>query len=312
MKTEQLWYRMPANSHELPSVIAMRKKLGWEGFGIYVGILGLLRSSKDGSLPTDFDSFGWHLRCPNGIVKSVIMNFGLFTISEDGTRFFDQDLIDEMKQYQSALDERREAGRRSAERRWGAKTDQNSNGDATSEPDPSAKTTEKQAKIMGDPSKIVTAVTDFDAINKQIKKETDNTSYCFRGTPDGVVLPRTEIQEDYFNQLDERWQAIVMRWYAHKKEMSPKLKGLASIKKQVELLLEMSEGNADYAEAIVEYSVKQGYAGLYKPAQGRGDKVTKPSKKKEVKYSNDTWENSEVSLPRVELTIDENGNPCPF
>lgn len=311
MKTEQLWFRMSSTAHEKSSVVAMRMKLGWEGFGIYVGILSLLRNSEDGSLPADFEQIGWTLRCPSNTVKSVVMDFGLFMLTEDGGLFFDQNLTDEMEQYQSALDERREAGRRSAERRWGAKTDQNSNGDATSEPVPSTKTTEKVAHIMGDPSKTVTGVTDFDAINKQIKKETYNTSYCKQsGTPGGVVLPKTDCLEEFFNQLDEKWKATMQRWYAHKKNLSPKLRNVAVMRKQLEYLLELSEGNIDYAEAIVDYSIKQGYSGLFKPNQGRGSGRKKT--KKEVEYSNDTWKGSDVTLPQGNVTLDEHGNPCPF
>ncbi|MCQ2228096.1 MAG: DUF4373 domain-containing protein [Bacteroidales bacterium] len=322
MKTEQLWFRMSSTAHEKSCVVAMRMKLGWEGFGIYVGILSLLRNSEDGSLPVDFEQIGWTLRCPSNTVKSVVMDFGLFMLTDDGGHFFDQNLIDEMEQYQSALDERREAGRRSAERRWGTKADQNSNGNAMHDSEPPPKTTEKQAKDMGDPSKNVTGVTDLDAINKQIKKDTLNTSYCIKqsdasdsfdgGTPVGVGLPKNKIQDDFFNQLDDRWQAIMQRWYAHKKKLSPKFRNMKILKENFEYLTELSGGDIDCAEAIVDYSIKQCYSGLFKPAMGRGGKSAKPSKKKDVKYSNDAWGNSQENLPKVELKIDENGNPCPF
>lgn len=170
MKTEQLWFRMSANLHEQIDVVAMRMKLGWEGFGIYVGILCLLRGSENGTLPTDYNSIGWQLRCSNDIVKSVIADFGLFTLIDNGKRFFNQNLMDEMEQYQRVLDERRKAGRLSAERRWGAKTEQNSNGDVIFEPIPTSKTSEKEDIFIGDPSKNVASVTDFDALNKQEKK----------------------------------------------------------------------------------------------------------------------------------------------
>ena len=303
MKAEQLWLRLYANLPEQSEVVDLRMKLGWEGFGIYVGILCLLRVSANGTLPTEYNKIGWQLHCSNDKVKSIIMDFGLFTLTADGKRFFNQDLIDEMKQYQSMLDERREAGRRSAERRWSTKDDQNSNGDATPVPD-------QQNKTIANATKNVTRVTDFDAIKKN-NKETLNTSYSKQsGTPGGVVLPKTDCQDDFFNQLDEKWKATMQRWFEHKKRHSPKLRNVSTLREQFEYLLELSGGDADCAEAIVNYSIKQGYSGLFKPNQGRGG--DRRSAKKEVEYSNDTWKGSDSTLPQSNVSLDEHGNPCPF
>lgn len=313
MKTEQLWLRLFINTHERPSVVTMRKKLGWEGYGIYVGILSTLRGSEDGSMPTDFETIGWLLRCPSGIVKSVIMDFGLFTITEDGTRFFDQGLTDEMKRFQGVLDEKREAGKRGAKKRWGAKAERISNGDAISTPDQTNENMASAIETMADAN-------DSDSLN-MYKKQTLKTSFCNNqsgepigsdGTPIGVGLQNNKFQDDFFNQLDDRWLALMQRWYAHRKRLSPKLRNIGIIKDQLEYLVELSCQDICCAEAIVDYCVKQGYSGLYLPNQGRGGKSVKPSKKKDVKYSNDVWGNSQENLPKVELKIDENGNPCPF
>lgn len=164
MKTEQLWLRLYSNLPDQSEVVNLRMKLGWEGFGIYIGILCLLRGSRDGSLPTDFSTIGWLMRCSSGMVKSIVMDFGLFTLTNDGGRFFDQNLIDEMERYQSLLDERRKAGQRGAEKRWGTKADQSSNEDATP-------ITDLHDETIANATKNVTHVTDFDAI-KEINKET--------------------------------------------------------------------------------------------------------------------------------------------
>lgn len=303
MKTEQLWLRLYANLPEQSEVVDLRMKLGWEGFGIYTGILCMLRVSANGTLPTEYNKIGWQLHCSNDKVKAIINDFGLFTLTDDGKRFFSQDLIDEMKQVQSMLNERREAGKNGAERRWGTKADRNSNGDVTPALD-------QQDKTMANATKTIANATHFDSLNNN-KKETYNTSYCKQsGTPIGVVLPKTDCLEEFFNQLDEKWKATMQRWYAHKKNLSPKLRNAAVMRKQLEYLLELSEGNIDYAEAIVDYSIKQGYSGLFKPNQERGG--GRKSTKKEVEYSNDTWKGSDVTLPQGNVTLDEHGNPCPF
>lgn len=314
MKTEQLWFRMYANLPEQMDVVALRMKLGWEGFGIYIGILCMLRRSADGTMPTDYNQIGWHLHSSNDKVKSVINDFGLFTLAEDGKRFFNQDLTEEMKRVQSMLDERSEAGRFGAEKRWRTKAEQNSNGDAISIP-------AQEPETMANATETIANATLFDGL-KQNKKDAYNTSYCIKqsdasdsfdgGTPVGVGLPKNKFQDDFFNQLDDRWQAIMQRWYAHKKKLSPKFRNMKILKENFEYLTELSGGDIDCAEAIVDYSIKQCYSGLFKPAMGRGGKSAKPSKKKDVKYSNDAWGNSQENLPKVELKIDENGNPCPF
>lgn len=319
MKTEQLWLRIFANLPEQTDVVEMRMKLGWEGFGIYVGILCLLRGSQDGTLPTSYNKIGWQLHCPNDKVKSVITEFGLFTLTEDGKRFFNQALTDEMKQYQSRLDERREAGRRSAERRWRPKADRNSNGDAISAP---GQTTENIANVIGNPSDFVTEATDSDAINKY-NKQTYNTSCSINqsakpislgeGTPGGVGLPKKKIEEDFFSQFDDRWKAIFERWYAHRKRLSPKLRNISVITDNFKYLLELSGGDISYAEAIVDFSIKQSYSGLYPPSQGKsGGRGARASVRPEVKYSNDAWKDSDKNLPKGDISFDENGNPCPF
>lgn len=303
MKTEQLWLRLYANLPEQSEVVDLRMKLGWEGFGIYIGILCMLRVSAHGTLPTEYNKIGWQLHCPNDKVKAIINDFGLFTLTGDGKRFFNQDLMDEMKQFQSMLDERREAGQRGAEMRWKSKTNQNSDGDVISAPD-------QLDKTMANATKSIANATLSDSLNKN-KKEAINTSYYKQsGTPDGVVLPQTDCQEDFFNQLDEKWKAIMQRWFAHRKRLSPKLRNMSVIKEQFEYLLDLSEGNVACAEAIVDYSIKQGYSGLFKPNLGRGGKQR--NAKKEVEYSNDTWKDSDVTLPRGIVTLDEHGNPCPF
>ena len=313
MKTKQLWLRIFATLPEQTDVVEMRMKLGWEGFGIYVGILCMLRCSNDGTLPTNYNKIGWQLHCPNDKVKSVITDFGLFTLADDGKRFFNQDLMDEMKQYQGLLDEKREAGKRGAERRWRAKADRISNGDAISTPD---QTNENMASAI----ETMAGANDSDSLNMN-KKQTLKTSFCNNqsgepigsdGTPIGVGLLNNKFQDDFFNQLDDRWLALMQRWYAHRKRLSPKLRNIGIIKDQLEYLVELSCQDICCAEAIVDYCVKQGYSGLYLPNQGRGGKSVKPSKKKDVKYSNDVWGNSQENLPKVELKIDENGNPCPF
>lgn len=162
MKTEQLWLRLYANLPEQSEVVDLRMKLGWEGFGIYIGILCMLRVSANGTLPTEYNKIGWQLHCPNDKVKAIINDFGLFTLADDGKRFFSQDLIDEMKQVQSMLNERREAGKNGAERRWGTKADRNSNGDVTPAPD-------QQDKAMANATKTIANATHFYSLNNNKK-----------------------------------------------------------------------------------------------------------------------------------------------
>lgn len=68
MKTEQLWLRLYANLPEQSEVVDLRMKLGWEGFGIYIGILCMLRVSANGTLPTEYNKIGWQLHCSNNKV----------------------------------------------------------------------------------------------------------------------------------------------------------------------------------------------------------------------------------------------------
>lgn len=118
-KLGQLWFKFYVHSLEEEKVVRLIMDQGWEGFGIYVGLLVMLRRSPDGTLPTDNNFIGRQLHCPNGKVKAIIMQSGLMTLTQDGKRFFNEVLLAEMQQMQEKLAGRRRAGQASALKRWG-------------------------------------------------------------------------------------------------------------------------------------------------------------------------------------------------
>ena len=66
----------------------MRMRLGWEGYGLYWGIVEILSASANYECVKDYNRIAFDLRVGANIVKSLVEDFGLFTFTEDGKRFY--------------------------------------------------------------------------------------------------------------------------------------------------------------------------------------------------------------------------------
>ncbi len=93
----------------------MRMKLGWEGYGLYWGIIEILRDRTDHTGSKDYNEIAFELRVSAGLIKQVVEGFGLFTFTEDGKRFYSKRLSQDMDKHARISEKRRQA----AQERWG-------------------------------------------------------------------------------------------------------------------------------------------------------------------------------------------------
>lgn len=77
-----------SNARQDERMLALRMRLGWEGYGLYWGIVEILSASANYECVKDYNRIAFDLRVGANIVKSLVEDFGLFTFTEDGKRFY--------------------------------------------------------------------------------------------------------------------------------------------------------------------------------------------------------------------------------
>ena len=73
----------------------LRARMGWAGYGIYLAILQRLRSEKECVLELDYESLAFSFWTDEETLRTIIEDFGLFTINHKKKCFFSP-LLDEM------------------------------------------------------------------------------------------------------------------------------------------------------------------------------------------------------------------------
>lgn len=118
------YFSHDSNARNDEKLIAVRMKLGVEGYGIYFMILERLLEATDYMSIKDYNIIAFDLRVSAEKVKSVIEDFGLFNFTDDGKKFFSESFLNRMKPLDNMREQRSQAGKKSAEKR--AKSNDNS------------------------------------------------------------------------------------------------------------------------------------------------------------------------------------------
>ena len=84
-----------SNARQDERVLALRMRLGWEGYGLYWGLVEILSASTNYECVKDYNRIAFDLRVGADIVKSLVEDFGLFTFTEDGERFYSEVLSED-------------------------------------------------------------------------------------------------------------------------------------------------------------------------------------------------------------------------
>ena len=103
-----------SNARQDEKLLALRLRLGWEGYGLYWGILEILRDSTDYTGSKDYNEIAFGLRVSAGLVKKIVEDFGLFTFTEDGKRFYSKRLSKDMDKQARISEKRKQA----IQKRW--------------------------------------------------------------------------------------------------------------------------------------------------------------------------------------------------
>lgn len=117
MSKNKFYFSHDGGARNDDKIIAVRMKLKAEGYAVYFMILEKLLESTNYMSVKDYNVLAFDFRVGADVVKSVIEDFGLFEFSECGKYFYSTKFNDRMKPLDKLREQRREAGRKSAEKR---------------------------------------------------------------------------------------------------------------------------------------------------------------------------------------------------
>lgn len=119
IKNQQPFFAHDANSRNNDKMIRLRMRHGVSGYGVYYMLLERLRCSDTFSSDLDYEVLAYDLDCDKDLIRSVVEDFDLFEIIEDGSMFHCVELTEKMQAMLEAKRKRQEMARRAAEARWG-------------------------------------------------------------------------------------------------------------------------------------------------------------------------------------------------
>ncbi len=110
MNKDAYYFPHDSNARNDQRILKVRMQHGMEGYGIYFGIVEILRESKDYMLSlSDIPSIAYDLRIDPTLVEIIISNYDLFEIK--GDTFYSRSLKKRLECMDEKKQKRQEAGR---------------------------------------------------------------------------------------------------------------------------------------------------------------------------------------------------------
>jgi hypothetical protein len=109
----QVYFSHDSNAKQDPKILKLRVKHGWEGYGLYWALIELLRDQPEYKMQTDYESIAFALQTHSDSIKSIIENFELFVIDQNGF-FYSESLLARME----IMERKSKIGVEAANARW--------------------------------------------------------------------------------------------------------------------------------------------------------------------------------------------------
>lgn len=119
------YFSHDSNSRNDEKLLAVRMRLGAEGYGVYFMLLERLREESDYMSIKDYNMIAFDLRVDSKTIKSVVEDFGLFVFTDDGKYFYSESFNRRMKLKDESKQKRSEAGKKGMKSRWQKDNDNN-------------------------------------------------------------------------------------------------------------------------------------------------------------------------------------------
>lgn len=100
-------------------IVNMFGDLDYYGYGLYWRVLEMLYNSDDHTKVTNYKALARVLNCKADILEQLICNYGLFVISDDGSKFWSDRVLQQCDKLDKGKKDAAENGRKGAQKRWG-------------------------------------------------------------------------------------------------------------------------------------------------------------------------------------------------
>ena len=99
-------------------IIALRIRYGAEGYGVYFMLIEMLQAAPGCVLEKDYKALAFDLRVSARRIKAIVEDFGLFTPTDGGKKFYSERLIKYANEVDESYERYAEAGRKGMKARW--------------------------------------------------------------------------------------------------------------------------------------------------------------------------------------------------
>ena len=117
---KKTYFNHDSNARNDEKIVALRIQYGAEGYGVYFMLIEMLQAAPGCTLEKDYKALAFDLRVSARRIKSIVEDFGLFTPTDGGKKFYSERLV----RYATEVDEserrRSEAAQYAASMRWDA------------------------------------------------------------------------------------------------------------------------------------------------------------------------------------------------
>jgi len=112
MQKDAYYFSHDSNARNDQKMMALRSVKGMKGYGIFFGIIEIMREANAYRIPLNVQSIAYDLRESQEDVEDVIFNYDLFKITDDGKFFHSESLLRRMQHLDRTRVERRKAGKK--------------------------------------------------------------------------------------------------------------------------------------------------------------------------------------------------------
>ena len=109
-----LYFPHDVNDLADSKLIDMFGELDYYGYGLYYRLICILSNDGEHRLSCNYKRLAKVLSCDAAILERLVTEFGLFTISDDGSQFWSERVLQQCQK----LDAAAEAGKKGAAKRW--------------------------------------------------------------------------------------------------------------------------------------------------------------------------------------------------
>ena len=117
---KKTYFNHDSNARNDEKIVALRIRYGAEGYGVYFMLIEMLQAAPGCTLEKDYKALAFDLRVSARRIKSIVEDFGLFTPTDGGKKFYSERLIRHLNEAEENERKRSEAAQYAASMRWDA------------------------------------------------------------------------------------------------------------------------------------------------------------------------------------------------